>query len=154
MYGNLLNYDRVRRKLCGIMGLLNRRVWILLPYEALHSLRDCYLYFEDRYLARFERARCFRKVSNFNWSTLNFYYSLILEILLNFTLFGLLLYGLALMWLKKKMMTMFHFLIGFFFCTDYDNDFKVVCTTFCKLYPSFREPAEFLLVWSFLYIDL
>jgi hypothetical protein len=24
--------------------------------------------------------------------------------------------------------------------------------TFCKLYPSYREPTEFLLVWSFLYM--
>jgi hypothetical protein len=40
----------------------------------------------------------------------------------------------------------------FFFFTDYDNDFKVVCITFCKLYPSFREPTELLLVWSFLYM--
>jgi hypothetical protein len=77
--------------------------------------------------------------------------SLILEILLNFIVFGLLLYVLVLMWLKKKMMTMFHFWTGFLFCTDYDNDFKAVCITFCKLYPSFREPTEFLLVWSFLY---
>jgi hypothetical protein len=47
------------------------------------------------------------------------------------------------------MMTVFHFLTVF--CTDYDNDFKVVCITFCKLYPSFREPTDVLLVWSFLY---
>jgi hypothetical protein len=41
-----------------------------------------------------------------------------------------------------------------FFCADYDNDFKVVCITFCKLYPSFREPTEFLLVWLFLYTSM
>jgi hypothetical protein len=44
------------------------------------------------------------------------------------------------------------FLNWFLFCTGYDNDFKVVCITFCKLYPSFREPTEFLLVWLFLYM--
>jgi hypothetical protein len=76
--------------------------------------------------------------------------SLILEILLNFIVFGLLLYVLVLMWLQKKMMTVPF--LNCFFCTDYDNDFKVVCITFCKLYPSFREPTEFLLVWSFLYM--
>jgi hypothetical protein len=48
-------------------------------------------------------------------------------------------------------MTAFHFLTVFF-CTDYDNDSKAVCTTFCKLYPSFREPTECLLVWSFVYM--
>jgi hypothetical protein len=42
--------------------------------------------------------------------------------------------------------------LNFFLCTEYNNDFKVVCITFCKLYPSFREPTEFLLVWSFLYM--
>jgi hypothetical protein len=47
------------------------------------------------------------------------------------------------MWLKKN--------FELFFCTEYDNDFKFVCIKFCKLYPSFREPTEFLLVWSFLY---
>jgi hypothetical protein len=36
------------------------------------------------------------------------------------------------------------FINGFFFCTDCDNDSKFVCITFCKLYPSFREPTEFL----------
>jgi hypothetical protein len=35
----------------------------------------------------------------------------------------------------------------FIFCTDYNNDFKVGCMTFYKLYSSFREPTEFLLVW-------
>jgi hypothetical protein len=49
------------------------------------------------------------------------------------------------------MMSVFLFLNGFFFCTYFDNDFKFFCITFCKLYPSFREPTEFLLVWSFLY---
>jgi hypothetical protein len=44
------------------------------------------------------------------------------------------------------------FLNRFFFGTDYDNDFKAVCITFCKLYPSFREPTEFVLVRSFLYM--
>jgi hypothetical protein len=44
------------------------------------------------------------------------------------------------------------FLNWFLFCTDYDNDFKAVCITFCKLYPSFREPTELLLVWSFVYM--
>jgi hypothetical protein len=44
------------------------------------------------------------------------------------------------------------FLNWFLFCTEYDNDFKVVCITFCKLYPGFREPTEFLLVWSFVYM--
>jgi hypothetical protein len=72
----------------------------------------------------------------------------------NAIVFGLLLYVLVVMWLKKKMMTMFHFLIGFFFCTDYENDFKVVCITFCKLYPSFREPTEFLLVCHLYIWDL
>jgi hypothetical protein len=37
-------------------------------------------------------------------------------------------------------------------CAETDNDSKVVCITFCKLYPSFREPTECLLVWSFLYM--
>jgi hypothetical protein len=82
---------------------------------------------------------------------LNFYYSLILEILLNCIIFGLLLYGLVLMWLKKKMMTLFHFWTVFF-CTDYDSDFKFFCITFCILYASFRQSTELLLVWSFLYM--
>jgi hypothetical protein len=43
----------------------------------------------------------------------------------------------------------FHFWTGFF-CTDYDNDFKFVYITFRKLYLSFSEPNDFLVVWSFL----
>jgi hypothetical protein len=49
---------------------------------------------------------------------------------------------------------MFHFLIGFFFCTGYDNDFKAVCITFCKLYPSLESLLNVYLYGHFYIWDL
>jgi hypothetical protein len=48
-------------------------------------------------------------------------------------------------------MTMFHFLIGFFFCTDYDNNFKVVCITFLNYILVLESLLNFYLyghLWS------
>jgi hypothetical protein len=58
------NYDRVQTHSCGILGSHSKALWILPPYEALCSPRDCHLNFEGRYFARFERTCCFRKVGN------------------------------------------------------------------------------------------
>jgi hypothetical protein len=57
---------------------------------------------EDRQILKVDFNIWSNKKKHEMYTIKNFYYSLILEILLNFIVFGLLLYVLVLMWLKKE----------------------------------------------------